>query len=163
KEVQNKLAKSVGGSVKSKDSPTSLQLTLEDKKILGKLNKYNDELGKIVAGQKDAIGYVVVINGTVELADTYINADFFAKVWPRLLSGSVIDALTQIQKDMTFEPATAESVRKFLAQSDMAQDERKKDFSQRIQVTTKEGAKMLYVEARDRDNGNSVIRRSYIA
>src|SRR5207245_153793 len=39
----------------------------------------------------------------------------------------------------------------------------KRDVSKRIQVTTKEGDKMLFVEACDRDNGNAVIRRSYIA
>jgi hypothetical protein len=163
REVQNKLARSVGGSVKSKDSPTSLQLTLEDKKILENLDTYTRELGKIVAGQKDAIGYVVVINGSVELADIYMNADFLAKVWPRLLNGSAVDALSQVKKDMQFEPATAETVRKFLAETENAKNERKKDVSKRIQVRTKEGDKMLFVESCDRDNGNLAIRRSYIA
>jgi len=162
-EVQNKLARSVGGSVKSKDSPTSLQLTLEDKKILENLDKYTKELGKIVDGQKDAIGYVVVINGSVELADIYMNSDFLAKVWPRLLNGSAVDALSQVKKDMKFEPATAETVKKFLAETENAKNERKKDVSKRIQVTTKEGEKILFVEACDRDNGNAAIRRSYIA
>jgi hypothetical protein len=162
-EAQDKLAKQVGGSVKSTDSPTSLQLTLEDKKILDNLDQYTKELGKIVAGQKDAIGYAVVINGAVELADTYASSDLFAKLWPRLLKGSAVDAMVHLEKDKKFASATAMTVRKFLTEPEKAKQEQKKDASKRIQVTTKEGEKMLFVEARDRDNGNAVIRQSYIA
>jgi hypothetical protein len=168
KDAQDKLAKSVGGSVKSKDSPTSLQLTLEDKKIVENLDKYTKELGKIVDGQKDAIGYVVVINGAVQLADVYPSSDFFAKVWPRMLKGSAVDALAQVEKDKKFLSATAMTVHKFLAEPEKAK-EQKTDVSKRIQVTTKLGEnatklgeKVLFVEARDRDNGNAVVRRSYI-
>jgi hypothetical protein len=162
KDAQDKLEKKLGASVKSKDSPTSLQLTLEDKKILENLDKCTKELGKIVDGKKDAIGYVVIINGAAQLADVYPSADFFAKVWPRMLKGSAVDALAQIEKDKKFLSATAMTVQKFLAKREEAKKEQKTDISKRIQVTTKEGEKFLFVEARDRDNGNVVIRRSYI-
>jgi hypothetical protein len=168
RDAQDKLAKTVGGSVKSKDSPTSLQLTLEDQKILENLDQCTKELGKIVDGQKDAIGYVVIINGAVQLADVYPSADFLAKVWPRVLKGSAVDALAQVEKDKKYLSATAMTVRKFLAEPEKAK-EQKTDVSKRIQVTTKLGEnttrlgeKVLFVEARDRDNSNAVIRRSYI-
>jgi len=162
-DAQDKLAKTVGGSVKNTESPTSFQLTLEDKKLLENLDSYTKELGKIVAGHKDAIGYVVVINGAVELADVYASAELLAKLWPRLLKGSAVDALTQYEKDKRYESATAMTVRKFLAEPEKAKKEQKSDVSQRIQVTTKESEKMLFVEARDRANAKAVIRRSYIA
>jgi len=163
KDAQMKLEKNVGGSVQSKDSPTSLQLTLENKKLVESLDRYTKELGKIVDGKKDAIGYAVLINGKIELADTYATAELFAKVWPRLLKGSAVDAVAHLEKDKKFDPATADTVKKFLALVDNAKKEDKKDVSKRIQVITKDGEKMLFIETCDRDNGNAVIRRSYIA
>jgi hypothetical protein len=163
KQSQDKLAKNVGGSVMSKDSPTSFQLTLEDKKVLENIDKYTKELGKIVENKKDAIGYVVVINGKVELADTYATSELFAKVWPRLLKGSAVDAVALVEKDKKFEPATTETVKKFLAEAQKVKKEEKKEVSKRIQVTTRDCDKVLFIEACDRGNDNAVIRRSYLA
>jgi hypothetical protein len=163
KEAQDKLEKQVGGSVKSKDSPTSFQLTLEDKKLLENLDKYTKDLGKLLEGKKDVIGYAVVINGKVELADIYASADLFAKVWPRLLKGSAVDALAEFQKDKKFEPATAELVKKFLAEAEKAKKEEKKDVTKRVQVNTRDCEKSLFIQTLDRQNNDAVIRRSYLA
>jgi hypothetical protein len=86
----------------------------------------------------------------------------FAKVWPRVLKGSAVDAMAQATYKK-FVPATPETVTKFLAEPENAKKHLTSDVAKRIQVTTKQGEKMLFVEARDRDNGNAVIRRSYIA
>jgi hypothetical protein len=90
-------------------------------------------------------------------------AELFAKVWPRLLKGSAVDALAEFQKDKKFEPITTEMVKKFLAEAEQAGKEQKKDVSKRVQVCTKDSEKSLFVETRDKDNGNAVIRRSYLA
>src|SRR5262249_28368142 len=46
REAQKKLSANVGKTVANQESPTSLQLTLEDKKLLGEVDRYVKELTK---------------------------------------------------------------------------------------------------------------------
>jgi hypothetical protein len=163
KAAQMKLAKQVGQSVQGKDSPTSLQLTLEDKKLLESLDKYTKELAKIADGKKDVIGYVVAVNGKIDGADIYGSAALFEKVWPRLLKGSATDALGEFDKDKKFQQPTVDTVKAFLNEANQGKKETSKDVSQRCRVSTKEAEKNLVIECRDQQNGGQVIHKNYIA
>jgi hypothetical protein len=161
--AQMKLAKNVGESVQSKDSPTSLQLTLEDKKLLERLDKYTKELAKITEGKKDAIGYVVAVNGKIDGADIYGSASLFEKVWSRLLKGSATDALAEVQKDKKFDVPTVEAVKAFLSEANQGKKETTKDVSSRVRVNTKEAEKNLVIESRDQQNGGQIVHKNYLA
>jgi hypothetical protein len=161
--AQMKLAKNVGQSVQSKDSPTSLQLTLEDKKLLEKLDKYTKELTKITEGKKDVIGYVVAVNGKVDGADIYGSAGLFEKVWPRLLKGSAADALAEFEKDKKIQALTVEAVKAFLSDANQGKKETTKDVSPRVQVKVNEAEKNLVIECRDRQNGGQIVHKNYLA
>jgi hypothetical protein len=76
-------------------SPTSLQLTLEDKKLETAVNGYLKKLGPIVQGKGDVIGYAVAVNGAVGSADVYASHNLFLKVWPTLLKGSAVEAVAE--------------------------------------------------------------------
>src|SRR5262249_16747950 len=117
REAQKKLGKNVGKDVANKDSPTSLQLTLEDKQLLEALDKYVKELTRVGEGKKDAIGYALVINGQVQGADVYGSAALFQKLWPKILNSCAVDALAELEKDKKFEPAKVEAVKAFLAEA----------------------------------------------
>lgn len=161
--AQMKLAKNVGQSVQSKDSASSLQLTLEDKNLLASLDKYTKELAKITEGKKDVLGYVVAVNGQIDGADIYGATVLFEKSWPRLLKGCAADALAEFAKDKKIVPPTVETVKKFLSDANQGKKETSKDVSPRVQVKTKEADKNLVIESTDRNNGNQVIRKNYIA
>ena len=115
REAQQKLGHNVGKGVENKDSPTSFQLTLEDKKLLEEVDKYVKELSKAVEGKKDVIGYAVAINGRVEAADVFGSNALFLKLWPKLINGSATEALAEKQKDKKFDAPTSEAVKTFLA------------------------------------------------
>jgi hypothetical protein len=115
KEAQMKLGKNVGKSVENAASPSSYQLTLEDKDLLEKLSAYEKALSKALEGKKDVIGFALAVNGKVEGAEVYGSADLFAKLAPKLLKAAAIDALSELDKEKKFEPATAEHVKKFMA------------------------------------------------
>lgn len=61
--AQEKLSENVGGSVNAAASKTSLQLSLEDKKVKANIDKYISSLDKIIDGKSDVIGYAFAING----------------------------------------------------------------------------------------------------
>jgi hypothetical protein len=163
KAAQMKLAKNVGQSVQNKDSASSLQLTLEDKNLLEKLDKYIKELSKIAEGKKDVLGYVVAVNGQIDGADIYGANVLFEKSWSRLLKGCATDALAEFDKDKKFTQPTVDAVKKFLTEANQGKKETNKDVSARVQCKTREADKNLVIESIDKSNGNQVIRKNYIA
>jgi hypothetical protein len=113
-----KLSMNVGKPVANAASPSSYQLTLEDKDLLAKLDAYVKALKPAIDGKDDAIGFVMVINGKVEGAEVYGSAALFRKLWPKLLEAAATDALSEFQKDKKFDAATAAGVEKFLADAE---------------------------------------------
>jgi ARG and Rhodanese-Phosphatase-superfamily-associated Protein domain len=120
REAQMRLAEKVGKPVTAAESGTSLQLTLEHKDLLAKLEAYEKALTKILEGKKNAIGFAVAINGKVEGAEVFGSAALFQKVWPRLLNAAAVDALASFEKEKKFEAVVAKDVEKFLAQIEEA-------------------------------------------
>ncbi len=117
KEAQLKLAGNVGKSVASPESPSSYQLTLEDKDLLAKVAAYVDALKKIPGEKADAIGFVIVINGKVEGAELYGSHTLFLKLWPKLINGAAVDALAEFDAKKKFDAPTVAIVEKFLAEA----------------------------------------------
>jgi hypothetical protein len=161
REAQQKLSRNVGQAVENRASPTSLQLTLEDKKLLEQVDRYVKELTRAVDGKEDVIGYAVAINGQVEAADVFGSHALFLKLWPKLINGSATEALAEKQKDKKFDVPTAEAVKTFLADA-VKGKKSEKELSPRVSQICQEDDKRLYLEARDRANKDAVIHRSYL-
>jgi hypothetical protein len=160
-EAQQKLGRNVGKIVVNQQSPTSLQLTLEDKKLLEELDKYIKELSKVPDGKKDVIGYAVAINGKVEECDVYGSNSLFMKLWPKLINGSATEALAEKQKDKRFDVPTVEAVKTFLAEA-VKGKKSEKELSKRVKQMCCEDEKNLFLEARDSGNKDGIIHRSYL-
>jgi hypothetical protein len=98
--LQKRLMRNAAVSALSSASPTSLQLTLEDKKLERAMNAYLEKLAPIVKDRGDVIGCAVAVNGAIEGADVYASHRLFAKVWPTLLKGSAVEALAERGGDL---------------------------------------------------------------
>jgi hypothetical protein len=161
REAQQKLGGNLGKSVENAASPTSLELTLEDKKLLEEVDRYVKAMGKAVEGKKDVIGYAVAINGQVEAADVFGSNTLFLKLWPKLINGTAIEALAEKQKDKKFDVPTAAAVKTFLADA-VKGKKSEKEISKRVRQMCQEDEKSLFLEARDSANKDAVIHRSYL-
>jgi len=116
-EAQRKLSKNLETAVAAPQSATSLQLTLENKKLGEARDAYVKALKTSVGSTPDAIGYVVAINGKIMSGDTFASHALFAKLWPKLLEAAATEAIAE--KDGQQQPApTEEAVLAFLARSD---------------------------------------------
>src|SRR6185503_11779699 len=71
KEQQDKLGKRLNKSVADPRSPSSLQLTLEDKELKAKVESYVSKLEKGLADKDNVVGVMVTINGKLEGAEIY--------------------------------------------------------------------------------------------
>src|SRR5262249_12728330 len=114
RDMQQKLNKNVGKPVESSESPSSLELTLENKHLQERVNRYEEALGNIVDGPKDLFGAVVVVNGRLEWAETYCSKSLFRKLWPRILNAAAVDALSRLDESNAPNPVSAGMVQRFL-------------------------------------------------
>jgi hypothetical protein len=160
--AQMDLARNVGAPVQAAQSQSSLQLTLEHKKVLEAVEGYVKPLNGAIDGKTDVIGYAVAVNGKVTSADIYASNALFKKLWPKLLKGSAVEAVAELQKDKRFEPATVENVKAFLADAEKGKSQ-SRDVNKRFRQTQQESERNLLFETYDLDQRAACIRRSYVA
>ncbi|HEX8847235.1 MAG TPA: DUF6569 family protein [Pyrinomonadaceae bacterium] len=161
-EAQAKLSANVGGTVNSSVSSSSLQLSLENKKVRETTDAYIKKLTGIIDGQGDVIGYAFAVNGKVSSADVYGSSALFRKLWPKLLKASAVEAVAELQKDQKFDAVQAETVSTFFAEAD---DGRASEdaVTPRIKRVTRETEKNIVFETRDKNQNNeAVLHRSYV-
>lgn len=160
-ESQKKLEMVTRATVKDSRSETSLQLTLEHKKVqeavAAAVKKLEPTLG---AGHHDVIGYAVAINGKISSADVYANADLFRRLWPKLLLSSVIEAVSEKKPGEKITPTKAEAVQAFLADAASGKQSEKKLLKDLKELQLESRKNVLFQTA---DKEGAVLRSSYIA
>lgn len=156
---QMELKGRVKAEVQAKESKSSLELTLEHKKVVEAVDACIKKL-QDSPKDKDAIGYVVVINGKVNNADVYASSGLFKKLWPKLLKASAVEALSE-KKDKKFEPAKVDAVKAFLADAEKGKKSEKK-ISAHFRQIEQESDKSILFETKDSTHPSASVRRSYI-
>jgi hypothetical protein len=142
-------------------SPSSLQLTLEDPNLRRAQQKYIDALAQIATGTPDAIGCAYAVHGKILGADLYGSRELFLKIWPVLLRGMAIEAVSQRAAAKSDAEVTAEKVKAFLdaIERGNSTDDASDKAVVRLRKETDQG---LMFETRGR-RSNEVIRQSYVA
>jgi hypothetical protein len=159
--AQSRLASSLATPVAAAESRSSLQLTLENKKIQESSGNYTQKLLPIIEGKKDVVGYAFAINGKVNSADIYASSTLFRKLWPKLLKASAVEAIAEPDNGRKVEPATAEAVKSCLADAEKG-ERSEKEVTSRIKMVTQETDKNLLFETRDQDQKGAWIHRNYV-
>jgi hypothetical protein len=160
--AQAQLGGNLGGSVRSRVSASSLQLTLENNKLREAVDAYVKKLAPIIDGKNDVIGYAFAVNGEINSADVYASHDLFQKLWPELLKGSVVEAIAEFKKGKTFKPVTALAVQAFLADAEKGK-KTEKEVTRRIKLIQQETPKFLLFKCEDQKQAGVAIRKSYVA
>ena len=161
-EVQGKLGRSVGGSVTSAASQTSLQLSLENGQLAASVEDYVEALANVVDGKSDAIGYAFAINGRINSAEVYASHDLFAKLWPKLLKASATEAVAEAQATPTptADADGAKDVQTFVDQA-LAAAPQERPVTDRVKMVTREGEDDIVFETVDAKS-KSAIHRSFV-
>lgn len=159
--VQEDLAQYVGGSVKGGESPSSLQLTLENKKVQEAAAAYVKDLAPIIEGKEDVVGFAFAINGEVNSADIYASGALFRKLWPKLIGASVIEAIAGYQKDKEFGAATAEDVKACLLDAETARAV-EKTITPHIRMRTRETSRTILFETETTDGEPAMLHLGII-
>lgn len=159
--AQQKLSKNVGAVVNSTASSTSLELSVENAKVKETTAAYVNTLDSIVSNKPDVIGYVFAINGHVNSADVYASHALFAKLWPKLLKASAVEAIAELNQPGKAEPVAEETVHAFLAESEQP-SAKPQDVTVRVRMVTREDDKNAFFETQDRAQKDAWVHRNYI-
>jgi hypothetical protein len=138
------LSGSLGAQVRSAVSASSLQLALESEKLADAQKSYIGALK--AAGERDnaIIGFVFAVNGELNSADVYPSNALFRKMWNKLLTASVIEAIGH--KDQpAVAPPSVEAVNAFLAQAEAGKTAAKA-LNAGVRLDTREGEKAYLFE-----------------
>ena len=158
--AQEKLGLRVG-NVRDGASESSLELSVENSKVKESTADYINALSGILSKHNDVIGYVFAINGKVNSADIYASRALFAKLWPKLIKATAVEAVAELQKGIETKPVSNEIVMGFLAESEMPAASTK-DVNRRVKLVTKEDDKNAFFETQDRAAKDGWVHRNYI-
>ena len=159
-EAQERLSKNIGGSVADSASSSSLQLSLENRRVVATVEEYIRNLGNLAAGKTDVIGYAMAINGKINSADVYVSNALFKKVWAKMLKAAATEAVAESRGVRLADPVKAEAVRDLIDDSEKAGAKEQSVGSGARLITREDKDNVLY-EARD-EKTKAVVHKSYI-
>jgi hypothetical protein len=160
--AQSQLEGNLGQSVRSQRSATSLQLTLENKKLQAAVDAYVKDLGPVPDKHSDVIGFAFAVNGAMNSAEVYASNSLFKKLWPMLLKASAVEAISELKKGKKFKPVTAEAVQAFLADAEKGKKS-EKEVARRVHQIQQETDKCLLFKCVDDRQPGVAVRKSYLA
>ena len=140
--VQGKLCNKVSSAVAASPSPSSLQLTLENKKLREATQAHLNKFNSLPEGKSDVVGYAFAINGKINSADVYASNELFKKLWPKLLKSSAAEAIAEEDKKFGNAPSSA-AVQKFLAEAESKPELRKAGQGGQYEMTEQESSHAL--------------------
>jgi hypothetical protein len=158
--AQDKLSRNVNATVNAVVSRSSLELSLENAKVKETAGTYIQAFANLLRNKKDVIGYAFAINGQVNSADVYASSVLFAKLWPKLLKASAVEAIAELEENTKPTSVQESAVTAFLVGPDKAASE--KDVTQRVRLLTRENDDSIFFETRDRQKKDAWIHRNYI-
>ncbi len=142
--TQSKLSERMGAQVNSAQSASSLQLALENEKLIDAQQSFVKALKSAGEADDDIIGYVFAVNGKLNSADVYPSNGLFRKMWGKLLNASATEAISH--KDETRdEPPSIETVTAFLADAERGKST-EKPLNAGARLETREGDKAYFFE-----------------
>ncbi len=157
--TQHKLSAGVNAPVASAASATSLELSLENDKLKELRAEYTKAL-EDKATANDIVGLVFAVNGRINSADVYPSNGLFQKMWTKLLTAAVTEAVGESKDSTAGSAPSTGAVRDFLSAA-----EKGKSHAQEIgnlaRQETRDADAALFVEAARPDG--EWVHRNYLA
>jgi hypothetical protein len=156
-QYQTKASSNAGTDVTQNASPSSLQLTLENKKVKEEVDQYVKKLQGSVDGKNDVIGMAFAINGQMNSVEIYGNHTLFMKMWPKLLNSAGAEAFAELEKNKKFEPAKEADVMTCLRKAEDGKSSAK-DVNARTRAVSRESKDAVMFETFDKSAAEPVHR-----
>jgi hypothetical protein len=157
--VQRALSDRIGAPVTSSQSPTSLQLALENDRLRQFQKDYIATLKPAGEKEADIIGYVFVVNGKLNSAELYASNALFRKMWEKLLTANATEAIAANNEPSATTPSIA-ALAAFLKTAEGGAAI-KQTLTPLVELEIRNSEQALYLETRRADG--TWVHRSYVA
>jgi len=157
--TQDRLSRSLGAPVAAPASPSSLELSLENENLKAMQADYIGALQSVGEAGDDVVGYVFAIDGRIVGGDIYRSNALFRKMWPKLLTAAVTEAIAEKDAAGAAAPSLA-SAQDFLTAAERA-PESVRSLDAGVRLATRDGDGALYAETQRRDG--AWVHRNYLA
>jgi hypothetical protein len=157
--MQERLTHSVGAPVAAPASPSSLELSLENKELQQALAAYIGKLQDAGELETDVIGYVYVINGKINGGDIYASNALFRKMWRKQLAANVTEAISK-KDPAPAAPPSVNEVQTFLTTAETG-SKTARAINASVRLKTLDHDTSAYAET-SRSNG-TWVHRNYLA
>jgi hypothetical protein len=164
RKTQAKLTGNIGASIRSAQSASSLQLALDNEKLMDAQKLYVNALKAAGERGDDIVGFIFAVNGELNSADVYPSNGLFRKMWAKLLAASVIEAIGHKDEPAVAPPAF-EAATAFLAAAEAGKAS-EKPLNAGVRLETREADKAyLFETARAASPAApaSWVHRNYLA
>jgi hypothetical protein len=158
--TQNKLSSGLNAPLQSKESATSLQLTLENEKLKEARAAYIKSLEAAGLQDGDIVGYVIAINGKVSSANQYPSNGLFRKMWTKQLAAGITEAISEKRDAAALQAPKPAEVGAFMAAAE-AGKKQERSIAAGVRVESRDADTSLFNEARQADG--TWVHRSYLA
>ncbi|UCD29934.1 MAG: hypothetical protein JSV03_05515 [Planctomycetota bacterium] len=160
-DTQRRLSKNLRSPVTSRTSETSLELSLENRKLQKSVDNYTSKLSSVINDKDNTVGMVSVINGKIYCADTYASSKLFRKLWPKLLKANAIEAIASKHNSKIEKLPTINDVQKFLSAAQQGKATTKK-VSASIKMITRDSNECVMYETFDKKDSTISLHRNYV-
>jgi hypothetical protein len=155
---QQKLSRNVGKDLRSTQSQSSLQLTLENADLARLAVEYTSALEPAVAEHAAAVGAAFCVNGEFRTADIYGSREIFSRQWPRLLAAAVHEAIADFDPENP-SPVPADDWQTRIREGKAA-DERRETLAGEVEHIARTRTSVNEYETRDL-MGGAVLHKSW--
>ena len=163
-EIQSRLSASLAADVASPRSESSLQLSLENEKLTGAVEKYVTALMPLPDKETDVVGYVFAVNGKLNSADLYPSNALFRKMWAKLLRASATEAIADADATASDgAPPTADAVMAFLVTSETGAASKTAINDATVLETRDSGVAAYFETSASSPALNGWVHRNYLA
>jgi hypothetical protein len=165
-DLQRKLQATVQSNVRDSRSQTSLQLSLENEAVTGKVEDYLTALKPTVKKHSKANGYVALINGEISSADVFVSPVLFQKQWPKLILSSATEALAETTVDAqgqveSITTTAPNEILEFLSASEIGKLEEQK-IDKAGTVMKNDAEDRFFYESRSSNDAESWVHKGYL-
>jgi hypothetical protein len=153
------LSTTLGTPVAAPQSPSSLQLALENDKLKAIQTAYAKVLQSAAEKDGDVIGYAFAINGKLNSAEIYPSNGLFRKMWPKLLRANATEAIGE-KNGVTEELPSAAQILAFIETAERGKAT-ETPLGKDMRLEMREADSVLYFESRRKAGG--FVHRTYLA
>ena len=157
--TQGKLSAGVHAPVAAPASASSLELSLENKKLEEARAEYAKAL-QDKAGADDIVGFAFAVNGRINSADVYPSNGLFRKMWAKQLNAAITEAVGEKNQAAAAAPPPAETVRAFLEAAEKGKADAQK-IGALAEQETRDADTALFVQSARA--GGAWVHKNYLA